>query len=150
MGLDMYLTERLYVGAKYDHRNVELHISLTMDGKPYPIDERTVDYIETDVGYWRKANQIHQWFVDTIQEGEDDCNKYDVAKEDLQTLFDLCNKIMQDQTKASELLPVQQGFFFGSGEYDEYYFQDIAETINILKPLLEKGYQGDIVYQSSW
>jgi len=150
MGLDMYLTERLYVGAKYDHRKVELHIDLKMDGKAYPIDERTVDYIETDVGYWRKANQIHQWFVDNIQDGEDDCNKYDVAKEDLQTLFDLCNKIIQDQTKANELLPVQQGFFFGSNEYDEYYFQDIQETITILKPLLENGYQGNIVYQSSW
>lgn len=150
MGLDMYLTERHYIGSKYEHRKVKLHIDLEMDGEPYPIDEKNVDYIECGVGQWRKANHIHKWFVDNVQEGEDDCEKYDVSQEDLQTLFELCIVIMQDQTKASELLPTQQGFFFGNEEYGEYYFQDIEETINIIKPLIEDGYKGDLVYQSSW
>lgn len=28
-----------------------------------------------EIGYWRKANHIHKWFVDCVQDGEDDCEK---------------------------------------------------------------------------
>ena len=36
-----------------------------------------------EVGYWRKANQIHKWFVDNVQDGVDDCGEYKVTKEQL-------------------------------------------------------------------
>lgn len=151
MGLDMYLNARHYVGANYDHNNVQLHIDLQMGGKPYPIDVKNVTYIETQVGYWRKANQIHQWFVNNVQAGEDDCGSYDVDPDTLKSLFDLCKEIIQDQTKAEELLPTARGFFFGGEEYNEWYFQDIEETIKILKPLMKNNaFQGDLQYHSSW
>lgn len=36
--------------------------------------------ISEQVAYWRKANQIHRWFVNIVQGGEDDCNPYEVTK----------------------------------------------------------------------
>ena len=37
------------------------------------------------VGYWRKANQIHNWFVENVQDGEDDCCYHnEVTKEYLE------------------------------------------------------------------
>lgn len=51
--------------------------------------------IMEDVGYWRKANQIHNWFVENIQDGEDDCRYHrEVTKEDLEELLDICQRVL--------------------------------------------------------
>ena len=42
------------------------------------------------VGYWRKANQIHNWFVENVQNGVDDCGCYEVTKEQLEELLKTC------------------------------------------------------------
>ena len=51
--------------------------------------------IMEQVGYWRKANEIHNWFVENVQDGEDDCDYHrEVTKEDLEELLDICNKVL--------------------------------------------------------
>jgi hypothetical protein len=100
------------------------------------------------VGYWRKANQIHKWFVDNVQKGNDDCKEYYVSEEKIKELYDLCTQINSNPEKAEELLPSHPGFFFGSYEYDEYYIKDIKHTIEILEPLLNSD--NSIYYSSSW
>lgn len=52
------------------------------------------DEIIEQVGYWRKANQIHNWFIENVQGGEDDCDYYDVSREDLKELLDTCNVVL--------------------------------------------------------
>ena len=47
-----------------------------------------------EVGYWRKANCIHSWFVDHVQDGIDDCQYHnEVTKEILEELLDTCEKV---------------------------------------------------------
>ena len=50
------------------------------------------------VGYWRKANQIHAWFVDNVQDGIDDCREYEISKENLEKLLETC-KTVKDNSK---------------------------------------------------
>lgn len=51
--------------------------------------------IKEEVGYWRKANHIHKWFVENIQNGVDDCNYHrEVREEDLLELLDVCKKVL--------------------------------------------------------
>lgn len=51
--------------------------------------------IMEDVGYWRKANQIHNWFVENIQDGIDDCDYHrEVTEEDLEELLDVCKTVL--------------------------------------------------------
>lgn len=50
--------------------------------------------IEGQCAYWRKANAIHKWFVDNVQEGRDDCGSYDVEVEQLRELLDAVNKVL--------------------------------------------------------
>ena len=104
------------------------------------------------VGYWRKANQIHKWFVDNIQNGQDDCGEYFVSREDLIKLRGLCRKVMRNRKKAYELLPSSSGFFFGGVEYDKYYFEQIKSTIKILDNVINNSkYIGaDFYYLASW
>lgn len=108
--------------------------------------------IEEHVGYWRKANQIHNWFVENVQGGEDDCGSYVVSEEQLEELKSLCEQVLEDHSLAGELLPTCSGFFFGDTEYDEWYFNDLQNTLKIINEVL---YSTDftnqqIVYSASW
>ena len=51
--------------------------------------------IMEQIGYWRKANQIHNWFVENVQDGEDDCCYHnEVTKEILEELLDTCQRVL--------------------------------------------------------
>ena len=51
--------------------------------------------IMEEIGYWRKANQIHNWFVEHVQNGEDDCCYHnEVTKEVLEELLDICEEVL--------------------------------------------------------
>ena len=51
--------------------------------------------IHEQVGYWRKANHIHNWFVENIQDGVDDCDYHrEVTEEDLRELIDVCHEVL--------------------------------------------------------
>jgi uncharacterized protein YneR len=107
--------------------------------------------IQFKVGQWRKANHIHKWFVDNVQSGEDDCREYSVSRESLQELKELCLNVMADQSQAESLLPREQGFFFGSEEVDEWYFEDVKYTLELIDHLLTDQFEDyEFHYQSSW
>ena len=51
--------------------------------------------IMDQVGYWRKANAIHNWFVKNVQGCVDDCNYHrEVTKMDLMCLRDICKTVL--------------------------------------------------------
>lgn len=52
----------------------------------------------TEIGYWRKANEVHKWFVDNCQNGVDDCGCYQVDKSDIENLLEICNTIKSSIT----------------------------------------------------
>jgi len=151
MGLDMYLSKKTYIGANYEHRNVKAKLTIKVGDDLIKINPKRLSSIEESVGYWRKANHIHKWFVDNVQGGEDDCKEYFVSKEQLEELLTTCETIIKDNKQAEELLPTQQGFFFGGNEYEEYYFQSIKDTIKMIKGILKEDLSNaDIYYNSSW
>ncbi len=106
--------------------------------------------VSVEVAYWRKSNQVHKYFVDNCQNGEDDCRIGYVAREKLEELMKLCEKVIADPSLADELLPVQEGFFFGSTDYDQYYFEDLAYTVEQLKKILLLDDVWSFEYASSW
>jgi hypothetical protein len=155
MGLDMYLRKRIYIGADYEHNEVKGEINLTKRDRKIDIKLSRVSSIEETVGYWRKANQIHNWFVKNVQKGVDDCGDYYVDESVLKQLLADCKAVKDNKLVAADVLPTKSGFFFGGTEYDEYYINGIDETIQILESVLsetdERGYlNGDIYYTSSW
>ena len=95
MGLDMYLSKKIYIGAQYEHNNVKGEINIEKEGKPIKINFNKVSYIEESTAYWRKANHIHKWFVDNVQNGVDDCGDYDVSIDQLKELVSTCKKVIE-------------------------------------------------------
>ena len=151
MGLDMYLLRKISI-VNYD--NHKYNINITLNGQPVNINPENISGITEDIGYWRKANAVHKWFVDNVQDGKDDCGSYYVSKEKLQQLLDACEDVLEDHSKAKDLLPVSSGFFFGSYEYDDWYFDSLHQTVKICQEAI-KLMEGDIkyssfYYQSSW
>lgn len=58
-------------------------------------DKYGYERIMEEVGYWRKANQIHNFFVENVQCGEDDCSYHnECTKEILEDLLDRCYKVL--------------------------------------------------------
>ncbi len=140
----MYLTKKTYVGGK-DNK-------LKITGIKSQIDISRVKLVVEDIAYWRKANAIHKWFVNNVQDSEDDCRPYEVSAEKLRELLELCRQVQTQPKKAPELLPTQGGFIFGSTEYDNDYFYNINYTIEVLKSELKKDSDPLQIYnyESSW
>jgi hypothetical protein len=157
MGLDMYLTRKTYLGTQWEHRGVTAEITVKSEGKTVDvgINPHRIEEITESAMYWRKANHIHKWFVENVQNGEDDCGTYPVSLDQLKDLRDLCEEVINKRDEASELLPTQAGFFFGTQDYDEYYFEDIIDTYNDLRKIIDNYPSGtlfyvDYYYSSSW
>jgi hypothetical protein len=151
MGLDMYLLAKRYI-SPYDPADAEL----TKLAKAINFGDDTMEVREVtfEAMYWRKANAIHRWFVDNIQDGVDNCAEYYVDIKYLTELRDLCKRVLEDPEKAMELLPPKSGFFFGSAVIDEFFIDDLTNTVERFDYLLDlpevKDHKISFYYHSSW
>jgi hypothetical protein len=146
MGLDMYLKGSRYISSwKEGEKELGEKIAQIVGQ-----EGMAVNIVEMEVGYWRKANAVHQWFVKNVQDDVDDCKSYWVPREKLLELQDVCNQVLADVTLASSLLPTQGGFFFGNLEYDEWYMENLEITLQNIQKALSLPEEWDIEYQSSW
>lgn len=66
------------------------------------------------IGYWRKANQIHNWFVANVQKGIDNCGYYRVSCKQIQQLKEACERVV----KTANLVPgeICVGYHYENGE----------------------------------
>lgn len=83
-----------------------------------------------EVGYWRKANAIHNYFVNNIQDGDDDQGVYLVDKDTFLDLFTIVNDIIDLGKKA--------GLKLGDGEDNYEYNSDVFENKKYDKEKFER------------
>lgn len=173
--------------------------SIRLNGDP---EFMTWYSIFEEVAYWRKANEVHAWFVKTVEDGIDECQLGDpLTQGQLTELRDRAKLVMASRPEiqrpvsrvqqkltmsvketlaalvqdarspfgerqaaavaiakiepglvAQLLLPPQEGFFFGSTDIDEYYYNGMTETYQQLDRVLEStDFETQVVfYQSSW
>jgi len=143
MGLDMYLNAKRFIWFN------EEELAETVAAVFPELKGRRVKEIIVEAMYWRKANAIHKWFVDNVQEGEDNCEEYWVSREQLAELRDLVKDALD--RRDSDQLPPQAGFFFGSSDVDDWYWDDLQSTADGLdKVLADFPERWDFYYRSSW
>ncbi len=155
MGLDMFLKRKLPI---FSYGDEPTEVEVTKGGKPLPyVNNSKIIEIVEEVGYWRKFNALHNWFVENVQSGLDKCQLSEVSIEDLKSLLALLKEVHNDPNKpdvAETLLPTADGFFFGGTQYDEYYYQDVEETIELLEKIIsdEEKYElyAEYYYRASW
>lgn len=145
MGLDMYLSAKKYLHG-YDETTKDAVVGKAV-GYMLNTDLR-VNEVRADAMYWRKANAIHAWFVKHCQDGTDDCGEYYVSRDQLKELRLLCRKALAG---ADVGLDPVNGFFFGSTDKDEYYYEELKRTEEgITKLLKQVDDTWSFSYRSSW
>lgn len=157
MGLDMYLYAEKYVSG-YDGIDKDVSAGVKKLARQAGLRSKDLRFschgsasIRITIGYWRKANAVHNWFVQNVQDGEDNCRPYYVDTDKLKELRAEC-QLALDNKGNTDVLPPAAGFFFGSTERDEYYYDDLRTTIKIIDNILNnERFKGlDIYYRSSW
>jgi len=101
-----------------------------------------------EVAYWRKANMIHSYFMRNCEVIENDF----VAKvtyNDLMNLRNTIKEVLKDKSLAPQKLPVRVGFFFGSYEYDSYYYQELEDTLYMINSM-QLNENDKFIYYASW
>lgn len=87
-------------------------------------------YLPEDA-YFRKVNFIYAFFSNELY---DECCLVDKTR--IKELIDTCKDVLKhkdDVEYAEEHLPTTSGFFFGSTEYDEWYWEDVKRCLAQMK-----------------
>ena len=157
MGLDMYLYRKEYVSTfawTQDEKAVKEANLHSVIANHFNIDPNMGGiYVDYCVAYWRKANAIHGWFVNTLADGVDECQPIYISLDRLIELRELANSVVLTPAMAGDILPTQSGFFFGSSDIDEWYISDMKNTVDMLDKIISSVSPEDyptFFYQASW
>jgi hypothetical protein len=153
MGLDMYFSTRKATSKRVDRKTGE---EVTLDwGLPnahqvYEGSKTITTMVDTECGYFRKFNALHTYIVNTFGD-EDNCQPIYIAKSGVEQILANLKEIQEDHDEAQSIMPTQRGFFFGSTDYDEWYFRDVEEAITMFTDVLAVLEDDDcLIYQASW
>lgn len=139
MGLDMSLYREIQLKGKMEITDRGVREVVGEDGaKPS---------VRNEVCYWRKFNALHKYFNEHFNEHyNDNCVDMYMSIDDIKELLALVKKIKGEiktdedgnitNPKVCEELPTEEGFFFGSTEYDEYYVSQLDNTIRQLEEVI--------------
>lgn len=107
----------------------------------------------TNIGYFRKVNFLVKFFED---KGFDVLNQTPLAitREDAEELLSKCEEVLKDHSKGPELLPTMSGFFFGSTDYNDHYYDDVEAVRDYVKdkllPEFDTLEEGEDIYFETW
>ncbi len=120
----MYAVRKLYV-KQWDHQSPDERytVQIARGGKPVAgIQSDRISATEEEVMCWRKANQVHGWFVDNVQGGNDDCKEYYVNWNRIRELLSVCEKVI----KASKLV---EGTVYAGTFYDKDHPNGVTRRV---------------------
>ena len=138
-------------------------IAKNYDWKIYPYTKEILDFPELEKqiddevksyylqydAYFRKVNFLFAYYTNKGKMVDEYYAFTD--KEDIDDIISRCERVLADHSLANELLPTQSGFFFGGTDYDEMYFEDVADCLKQMKKyrkLLTEGVTGFVIF--SW
>lgn len=127
-----------FTNGVLDFPELEEEVNKWVEGhyEPYDAYFRKVNFL---FKYYEDRGKMHdQWYAFTDADDIDD-------------LIDRCEQVLKDHSLAHSLLPTQDGFFFGSTDYDGWYFSDVQDCLKQMKKyrkLLKEGVTGYVIF--SW
>lgn len=171
MGLDQYLTISEYIPRttrdemRPDSPKANPVFEELTNRRPSWVDKGAYQGISVryPAGQWRKANGIHRWFVENVQDNRDECQQSYVSGQQLRELRDACEEVLfahnSEQQPVDEVafdvgLSPKSGSFFGGQEIDDWYLEDLRYTMRLINRLETSGVFDnawiDLYYQASW
>lgn len=144
MGLDMYLIE-----VPKEELPKDFDDYIQKDEKAY---EKSSNYGRV-VAVWRKANMIHNWFCGHCEELENEV-LYKVTLDNLKELLETIEDVLESKkvSTARRELPTCSGFFYGSTEYDDWYWEYLKDSKKYIEDVIN-SFDPDtdgLIYYASW
>lgn len=150
MGLDMYLEAKFHLPPYSEELTPVRQVIGQAIGYTPPAEKPDNDPtlmeitgVTVRVGYWRKFDPLHQWFVSNVLESYDDCRSAYVSPEVLVELEELLDQVSDDPESASEHFVSEGDMPMSEGDVD-YTLKVVVQA----KKLQERGW--DITYRASW
>ena len=113
------------------------------------VKKQVEGYYEPYDAYFRKVNFLFAYYQN-IGKMVDEYYAF-TDKDDIDDIISRCERVLKDHALANELLPTQSGFFFGSTDFDQWYFDDVKDCLRQMKKyrkLLKEGVTGYVIF--SW
>lgn len=124
-----------YQASKYSYTPVSVDVFMTE--KESILEKHYSPYI----AYFRKVNFVYAYFAEKLID-----EVAWVTKGDLEDIIDRCSKVLKDHSLAETLLPTQGGFFFGSTDYDDWYFYDVKDCKKQMERILKNFKDDELMY----
>lgn len=126
------------LGVSYDYKArkcsyTPVSVDVFMAEKEDILENHDSPYIVS----FRKVNFIYAYFAEKLID-----EIAFVTREDLEDIINRCDMVLKDHSLAEKLLPTRNGFFFGSTEYNDWYFYDVRDCKKQLTKIL-KGFKDD-------
>ena len=105
------------------------------------------------IGYFRKVNFLCAFF-EKHGFDVDAQTPLVITKAMAEELLDKCNQVLEEHDAAEALLPTMGGFFFGSTDYNEYYFKNVEDVRDwvqdTLLPQFDSLADDEDIYFETW
>lgn len=124
----------------------KLYESANLDEEGKPKEALDTDSFTKDI-YFRKFNALQVFLEDNLQ--IENCEPKEVPLEMVKKLEASCEKILEikdantRKETAEQLLPTGAGFFYGSLDYDEYYYENVQRLLDFIN---ENGTDDEVMY----
>lgn len=142
MGLDMYLDREIRGLECTGVDEIQERIDTITQGKGAPVEI----VARQEMAYWRKFNALHAYISRRWGGDEDNCVPIKLDTENLQEILDtlrkakgtahLKNGVITNRKAVEEILPTEDGFFWGNTEYAEEYLKQVEYAIEDFERIL--------------
>lgn len=109
----------------------------------------STDIYDIHDAYFRKVNFIYAFFREDMVDESCVADKYRIGQ-----LIDVCENVLEhrgNEAYAKKHLPTTEGFFFGSTEYDQWYWNDVKNCIKQMRKLYKAMSDDDfVIWEFSW
>ena len=155
MGLDMYMTGEKYFVQDYGKKVPDASLIDENEGRPLDTEGEHMESANYRLGYWRKFAPLHRFIVNEFANGEDDCQRIGLGRDDL---IKIAEAIEGNKLPANEDCG---GCFFGPPEWWDAARADKAHAATFraaaawceAAPKYESGslkQWRSVHYQASW
>ena len=94
MGLDIYLSKKTFIGAKYKSQAITGSISLFKRGKKIPVKLERLAYVIEDIYHGSKTHWLHHWLEMELPEVFGNTEDQEISKGLMDRLHQACVDVL--------------------------------------------------------
>ena len=99
MGLDIYLSKKTFIGAKYKSQAITGSISLFKRGKKIPVSLQRLTYVIEDIFHGNKTHWLHHWLDIELPECLGNAEDQEISEDLLDRLHQACIEVLAHRNK---------------------------------------------------